>query len=280
MITIGLGSYAYRYSIGFPGFVPEKPMTVQDLLQEAHLLGFNTVQLCDNLALEKMSREEIEKIGEHASSLGLLVEVGMKGLNPENLMKHLEIADIMSSKFLRVVIGQSIYSCTGEKRSSIIRNATGILKEALPYCKEHNIRIGIENHFDLTSDDLVEIVRLIDDESVGLILDTTNCLGFIEKPSETLEKFGPYLFSVHLKDYLVEKVEAGYLVSGTVLGEGLLDCEQILKGCIKYNPDCNITIEMTIRRQETQNINDVILWEKNAVQKSKAYLDRLTGSLI
>ena len=45
MITIGLGSYAYRYSIGFPGFVPEKPMTVQDLLQEAHLLGFNTVQL-------------------------------------------------------------------------------------------------------------------------------------------------------------------------------------------------------------------------------------------
>ena len=192
-------------------------------------------------------------------------------------MKHLEIADIMSSKS-SCCNRLKAFTPAREKRSSIIRNATGILKEALPYCKEHNIRIGIENHFDLTSDDLVEIVRLIDDESVGLILDTTNCLGFIEKPSETLEKFGPYLFSVHLKDYLVEKVEAGYLVSGTVLGEGLLDCEQILKGCIKYNPDCNITRDDN-KKTRNAEYQRRTLWEKNA-KKSKAYLDRLTGSLI
>lgn len=267
---LGIGSFAFRYAIGFNGFTPPEPMTVIDFLVEARRLGFEGVQLCENLRFSHCSRDELITIKEKAQELGLFIEIGMRNITEENLSKHLNIAEILSSRFLRVVLGAEFKP---EENPAILEEKTiKRLQNILPHCKQAGIEIGIENHFDLPIDSLVRIAETLNDEHVGLILDTTNCLGFIEQPKKTLQIFQPYLRSIHLKDYTVSKVEAGYLITGAPLGEGWLHPEELLQEALQHNPDISIILEMTIRRREGQKVEDIITWEKDAIEKSAKYL--------
>lgn len=268
---VGIGSYAFRYAIGFDGFQPANPMTTNDFLVEASRMGFQGVQLCENLNIVNLNKDELLAIKDKASELGLFIEVGMRGLTAENIARHMEIGDILSSRFLRVVLGNNRNE--PETHSEILRTqAIKIIKNVLNAYPDRDFTIGIENHFDLPTATLVEIVKEIDDDRVGLILDTTNCLGFIQSPYEALDSVLPYLKSIHLKDYIVRKIEAGYMISGVPLGEGWLNVRKILTTALKANPNLYIIVELTIRREEQQTMEEVIAWEKDAIIKSSNYL--------
>jgi len=182
-----------------------------------------------------------------AQEFGLFLELGMRDLTPANLEKHLNLAEIMDAHFLRVVLGGNLVM-PEEPPDALTHQAIAVLRAAMSDIHRLNLTLGLENHFDVPTAHLVQIVREIHDPQVGLIFDTTNGLGFINRPEETLRQIGPYLLSVHLKDYIVQKVEAGYLIRGTVLGEGWLDLDAILQSVLAYNPDASLILEMTIRR--------------------------------
>ena len=57
--NIGLGSYAFRYAIGFKDFKIPKPMTIVDFLHEAKRLGFQGVQLCENFNISNLNNKEL-----------------------------------------------------------------------------------------------------------------------------------------------------------------------------------------------------------------------------
>ena len=90
---LGLGSFAYRYAIGCEGFRPLQPMTTLDFLIAAHQMGFEGVQLCENLNYAKLSREELLKVKEKAAELNLFLELGMRDLTLENILFHLDLAN-------------------------------------------------------------------------------------------------------------------------------------------------------------------------------------------
>ncbi|MGE3822524.1 MAG: sugar phosphate isomerase/epimerase family protein, partial [Isosphaeraceae bacterium] len=54
------------------------------------------------------------------------------------------------------------------------------LELALPVVEAHTIRMAIENHKDLQSPDLVELIRRLDSPWVGVCLDTGNNLALLE----------------------------------------------------------------------------------------------------
>jgi sugar phosphate isomerase/epimerase len=275
---IGIGSFAFRYAIGSGDFHPPNPMTVLDFLSEAHCLGFGGVQLCENLGFSDFGDDKLLAIKEKAQELGLFIELGMRHLTWENISRHLKMAELLSARFLRIVLG-SKKPFPEHSPEALQAQAVRILREALPSCRERDVTIGIENHFDLPSKYLVRIIEEIDDRRVGLILDTTNCFGFIERPEATLQAFRPYLLSIHLKDFIIRKVEAGFLMTGTVLGEGWLDVENILKSALNSNPNLSIIMEMTIRRDSEQTMEETLVWEKRAIQKSIDYLRQTLMSL-
>jgi sugar phosphate isomerase/epimerase len=193
--------------------------------------------------------------------LQLTVEIGLNGLTDQNLGRHLEVAEIFGSDLIRVVVGT-----TG------VEESLKILRSALPRLRSQRIRLGLENHFDLTMNQLVGIVRQLGNEHVGIIFDTTNGLGFLERPEETIVKAQPYLFSMHIKDYIIRKVEAGYFVTGAVLGKGRLDVPTVLR-CAADAPGLrSIILELTIKRDETAPVDAVIHREQAAVLESREYL--------
>lgn len=272
---IGIGSYAYRYAIGFQNFTPQTPMTIFDFLSDTQRLGLDRVQLCENLSYADFPASTLCEVKAMADELGLSIEVGMRDLTQENLDKHLEIADLLSSRFLRVVLGEN-RAYKDDNPHALTQRTISVLEGALNDLRRSGTVVGIENHFDVATEYLVKIAETIADEHIGLIFDTTNCLGFIIRPEEALKMIGPYLVSVHVKDYVVHKVEAGYLIRGAILGEGWLPLEDILRSVLSYNPAVSLILEMTIRREPEQGIEEVIAWEKQAIQHSvKVLRDRL-----
>ncbi len=269
---IGLGSFAYRYAIGCEGFRPLQPMTAVAFLEAAHKMGFEGVQLCENLNYAKLSRDELLKVKEKAAELNLFIELGMRDLTMENILFHLDMAELLSASFLRIVLGKN-RPVPEEEPQKLIDSSIQILKAVLPRCRQQGVTIGLENHFDLRTPDLVRVVQAVNDPQVGMILDTTNCLGFVERPEETLQALTPYLLSVHLKDYMIKKVEAGYLITGTALGEGSLDTAGMIKQLFNLPHGLvSIVIELTVRRGEQQTPEEVLTSEQAAIERSLAYL--------
>jgi len=251
-------------------------MSVVDFLYKTKRLGFQGVQLCENLALSELDKKELLAIKEKAKDLDLFIEVGMNELSERSLLKYMDMAKMLSSNLLRVVLSRKTYNDLGNDIQHLYEKSLYLLKNVVIECKRNNIYIGIENHFDLPTKMLVDLVKKIDDEHVGLIFDTTNHLAFIEKPQDTLHFLMPHLISVHLKDYFVQKVEAGYLISGTVLGEGRLETRKILHEIFSgKNNILSIILEMTIKRKTGQGISEIVNWERKAVKKSTYYLNNI-----
>lgn len=258
---VGIGSFAFRYAIGFRGFRPGKPMSAADFLETAAEGGWEGAQLCENLGYASLSDADLAAVAAQAERLRLFVEIGLNGLTDQNLGRHLDIAEMFGSDLVRVVVGE-----TG------VEESLKILRSALPRLRSQRITLGLENHFDLTMDQLIDIVRQLGDERVGIIFDTTNGLGFLARPQEDIVKARPYLVSIHIKDYTILKVEAGYFVTGAVLGKGMLNVPTVLRCAVGAPNLRSIILEMTVKRDETATVDAVIHREQAAVVESRDYL--------
>ena len=102
-MRLGLSSYAFAWAIGLPGHAPDQPMTPLHFLAEAARLQVRCMQLCDNLPLTALLPEALDAFEGRSRELGTHVEVGTRGLNPENLRAHLALARRFQSSFVRLV---------------------------------------------------------------------------------------------------------------------------------------------------------------------------------
>jgi sugar phosphate isomerase/epimerase len=116
-----------------------------------------------------------------------------------------------------------------------------------PIVKKHRLRLAVENHKDLTSDELVALMRRIDSEWIGVNVDTGNNIALLEDPYDAVGALAPFARSVHLKDMAVQPHESGFLLSEVVCGEGFLDLARIVAVLRKANPQLRLNLEMATR---------------------------------
>ena len=79
---IGLGSYAFFWQQSESN---PNPLSLIEVFTETKKLGINLFQICDYAPLEKMSRSEILETAKAAKDMGLQIELGTKGIEPERL---------------------------------------------------------------------------------------------------------------------------------------------------------------------------------------------------
>lgn len=275
---VGIGSYAYRYAVGFPGFTPSKPMSILDFVDAAHSLGAGGVQLCENLSYADLPEADLSAVRTFCDENEMFIEIGMRDCTTENIEKHLKIARLMGSDLIRLVLGAP--SNTPEPDpDELEERSIRVLKDLVPILDSDGIRIAVENHFDLRTERLVRIIERVDSDAVGFVLDTTNGIGFVEKPEQTLEALLPRLLSVHLKDYTMEKVEAGYAMRGCALGDGWLDYQGTLERVLSSRPDVSIILELTARRKDDRSLQETIRGEAELIRTSFKIMTRTVDSL-
>ena len=271
---LGIGSFAYRYSAGAHGFKPPVIIDPIAFMEDAVRMGLRRIQLCENLGYADHGENAIAAMVKRSKELNLIVEIGMFGITEENLQKHIKLARIFGANFIRIVAGD-----LDENHKKAVELAVKNLKAVLNECRGEGINIGLENHFDLTTPEIVQVIKRVDDPLVGSIFDSTNAISFLERPDETLDLLLPYIKSVHLKDFRMIKTEAGITMTGQVLGEGILETRKILEKVVAANPKASVIIELTKRRRDDISVDTVLEEEKAAIRNSVEYAKKLCTEL-
>jgi sugar phosphate isomerase/epimerase len=266
---LGITSFAYFWGAGLAG---EARMTPWSLLDRAVDLGLDVLQICDNVPMLDWSAVELEELRVTAGRRGVTLEVGASTLDVEYLRAHLEIAHALDAHLLRVVP----HSGSEQQQKLRVDDLCAVLDKLVPFCREHDIVLAVENYFDLSDDDLLQTVRRMDDEHVGICLDTANSTGFLERPEETARALAPHVVSLHLKDYVVTKHPGvGYRITGAPLGEGWLDARAVLDAIERAGREPNVLLELWMYAAETEA--ETVRREDEWVRQSVAYAQKGLG---
>ncbi len=118
---------------------------------------------------------------------------------------------------------------------------------AEPVVRKHRIFLAVENHKDWHPLELVEIIKRLNSEFVGVCVDTGNNLALLDDPMEVVETLAPLAFSTHLKDMAVQEYPDGFLLSEVPLGEGFLDLKRMVDCLQKAHPKLQFNLEMITR---------------------------------
>lgn len=118
---------------------------------------------------------------------------------------------------------------------------------AEPLLRKYKMPLAIENHKGWRSDELVDWVKSVGSEYVGVGLDMVNNVSLIEAPMQTVETLAPYALFVSFRDIAADFYEDGLLLSEVPLGEGHYDIPAIVAMFQKRKPDMIFQLEMITR---------------------------------
>ncbi len=265
---IGLGSYACAWSIGVPGHLPRQPLDARGFLLLASTLGFDLVQLDDNLPLHLLSDAELDQLCVLATERGIAVEIGTRGSSPEHLLRYLQLAHRLGSPFLRILLD------SGEDRPSpdeCVRR----LREVLPEFARKGVVLAVENHDRFRVAKLMEIIQQTGGRGIGICLDTANSLGCLEDPQRVVGELGAHVVNLHIKDVLVRRTNGGmgFEIVGAPAGAGQLDIGGLIESVRTKAAAFSATLELWPPRQASAE--QTILLEREWIRLSLAYLRRL-----
>ncbi len=229
----------------YPGF-----QNAIDLNNNCHEIGAGGVQV----GVKDWSLDFARKVRDQREKLGLYLE-GSIGLpnKPEDVQRFEQ--DVKSAKEAGAIILRTVAS-TGrryevyhsmEEYSTAIRQAIISLQLAESIAKKYNVKIAVENHKDWHAPELVDIIKKLDSEYIGITLDFGNSIALLEDPMKVVEVLAPYIFSTHVKDMGVAEYSDGFLLSEVPLGQGFLDLKKMIEICETHQPNIPFNLEMITR---------------------------------
>jgi sugar phosphate isomerase/epimerase len=116
-----------------------------------------------------------------------------------------------------------------------------------PVLRKHRLCLAVENHKDWRIPELLDLIKRLGSEYVGICVDTGNSIALLEDPLAVVAAYAPYAFSTHLKDMAVREYEDGFLLSEVPLGAGFLDLPKIIDTLQRANPLIRFNLEMITR---------------------------------
>jgi sugar phosphate isomerase/epimerase len=229
-MRLGIGSYTFAWAIGVPGAPPAQALNAFDLLEKAAGLHVRVVQFCENLPLAQLSERELYSFERRVRELDLQVELGTRGLAPDNLRVNLKLAQRFGCNFLRLVIDSG-----GDEPAA--EQVVARLEPILTEFEAVKVRLAIENHDRFRSATLAWIIQRLGPERVGICLDTVNSFGALEGPEIVAQTLAPYTLCLHVKDFTVRRPphQMGFVVEGCAAGQGRLDVPCLLAD-LKVSP--------------------------------------------
>ncbi|HLX63149.1 MAG TPA: TIM barrel protein [Planctomycetota bacterium] len=249
---MGLADFSYivrqrkeNKSAKFPRFA-----NALEMLEHLHDIGLGGLQI----GVGGWQTEFAKKLRERREKMEMYIE-GQIGLPKneaavENFNKQIEIAKEAGASVIRTVFtGARRYEffVSAEQFNKFKDDSWAALQLAAPVAAKQKIKLAIENHKDLRSEELVDYIKRIGSEWIGVNFDTGNNIALLEDAEKTTELLAPYTFTLHLKDMAVDEYEDGFLLSEVILGTGFLDLKKIVDTCRRLNPSAQFNLEMPAR---------------------------------
>lgn len=220
------------------------------LLEHCHQLGGGGVQVIVNGWSEDFAR----KVRDEREKLGLYLEGSIslpkKAEDVPKFEQDVKNAREAGATVLRTVCSSGRRYETYHSMAAyedLRKSALASLQLAEPVVRQYKVKLGVENHKDWRAPDLVNLLKQVNSEWVGVTLDFGNSMALLEDPMEVVQTLAPYTFSTHVKDMALEEYPNGFLLSEVPMGKGMLDLPKMVEICRKYNPSGTFSLEMITR---------------------------------
>lgn len=250
----GMGIVVHSYWSRWNSKVESKKYSgfqnAMELIDHCHQIGAGGVQV----GVKDWSLDFAKKVRDQREKLGLYLE-GSIGL-PNKLEDVAKFEkDVINAKEAGVTILRTVASSgrryevyhSKEEYTNAVKNAIASLQLAEPIAKKQNVKIAVENHKDWHAPELVNIIKKLDSEHIGVTLDFGNSIALLEDPMEVVQTLAPYIFSTHVKDMGVSEYADGFLLSEVPMGKGFLDLKKMVEICKQHNPNVTFSLEMITR---------------------------------
>ena len=265
----GISSWSYPWAVGVRrGPKLHQCMSVQDLLEQAHKLGVNILQIADNLPLENLPWESMIRMKRTAAELGIKIEIGTKGTGTNHLQKFLEIAQFLGTDLVRVLPG--IFG-----RRAALDEVEKNIRAVLPDYEKAGVTMALENQEAYKAHEYSELMEKINHPNLRVCLDLANALGAMEGPEYVMQELGPWCGNYHFKDVVVTRGETvmGFTVEGRPSGQGDLSLPWALDQLSGLGIKHTTIIELWPPWQGS--LDETVELEKKWVAESVAYMKSL-----
>lgn len=228
----------------------EKPLSDPlNFIDHCHKVGAGGIQT--NIGVR--DRDYATRLRRKADAYEMFVEgsVSLPGQTSdvERFEAALRTAKETGARVIRIAIGGRRYeqfSSAGQFKAFAQRSLRS-LQLAEPTASRHRMRLAIENHKDWRTGQMLDMIKRLGSEYIGVCIDTGNSFALLEDPMAVVEAYAPVGFSVHLKDMAVAEYEEGFLLADVPLGEGVLDLAGMAEILRKANPEIKFSLEMATR---------------------------------
>ena len=217
-MLLGISSWAFQWLAGRPDHRPESPLTPLGLLDKAMDLGVKVVQIADNLPIHTYPNDVISEFGEMARERDIYIEIGTKGVDPENLCRYLELAKKLDASLVRA-------NFSPPNNEAGITAAVEQIRSVMPQYEASGIFLALENYDHFPVEELAHIIRAVESQNIGSCVDPGNSLSCNEDTKRVVHVLAPLALNLHVKDIAIFRgpYNMGFLVEGRACGEGQLN---------------------------------------------------------
>lgn len=218
---IGLSTYSFFWQ--WSDRAPQ-PLTLPQMLTRTAEWGVRLFQICDYAPIEEYTPGELDDLASTARELGVKLELGTRGIEPPHLRTYLAMSGPLGVDLVRSML----YSPTSRPS---LDDAKRMLGEVVPEFERSGVKLALETYEQVRSADLVDVVTAVGSPALGICLDPGNSVAALELPREVVERTGPHVINLHVKDFAFRRRDGwiGFTLAGTPLGTGLLDYDHLVR---------------------------------------------------
>lgn len=247
-MKVGIDSYCYHRFFGevYPDQLPpSKPMTMMDFLKRAKELEVDGVSL-ESCFFQNFDDKYLAELKAQLDMYGFDrvyawghpdgLERGNNKEAYEDMIANIPRAKAIGADVMRVVGSSLMFR--HEPHGPQIAALISLFKEAVKIAEANGVKLAVENHIDFTADEILQLLKGVNSEYLGLNFDTGNFLRLLDDPVAGMEKLAPYVYATHVKDLLPDKnfsPKDWFFFAGVPVGRGLIDNQKLVSYLQKAN---------------------------------------------
>jgi len=272
--NINLNLYSYGFTLNFLN-IDIKKKNIFDLINEHNHLNLSGVELpADTLFVKSVYFENFLIKYKNKFNFFICID-NIDNLNFELLETFLR----NNIKYIRVRMPQANKTIYGGNKHLMnnfdenIENFKKILSFYKSFFLSNNIFFCIENHQDLHSDDILNIINELGSDYIGINWDIGNSISCCELPDSFYDKCKDFIKNIHLKDYIIVDNESYISLVRCKFGEGFLKNFDIRK---YLSLEVSRSLELGAQISRKCYIYDEKYWQSNKMTKNKnSFIDHI-----
>ncbi len=257
--TLHLSGYGESWGFQSEGkhYAFVKAGTLEDLMDLAVKEGIQVLHITLVDLNNDTTPEHLAKVKKEAEEHGVELELNISFNAPSDprvnatIEDALEIGHAIGAKLVKFstdvehphpISHASMCPEAMEQMAKIVLD----FKKNIPTIEKYGMKIAIENHCDLFSDEVIWMVKQLNHPLIGACCDTINSLMLAEGIEECVRKMAPYAYCVHFCDNRVFADPDGTHSLGCAIGDGDVDVIEVMKILRAEAPEELDTIDLEI----------------------------------